>query len=354
MRCALVEFTLSHGHTLATFVDLLNKLGIEVDAYLRTDVAGHEPFVLCPGLEASVHLLESITTRTRVKLRNFGDYDFVLVNSVEPGSVLTRLASVRVPLLAVVHNAVLLAEDPDYRTFFSDSRRRPIVLARHVADYLGGESRARWIAPVVCGVHPPSRATVSWSRLFIDGRIDFRRRNYWALIDAVEELARSGAEKFEVDLTGAARELDGTRLQKEIRDRGLSTYFRIARESFHFRSYLARASSAGYILPLVDTTSPLFQPYFEDKISSSVPLAIGVGVVPVLHARLAELYGLEAAAVTYRDGQLVRALQEALAWSGEAKSEATRQLTALRDALLAESLENLARALGDLGLTRPG
>jgi hypothetical protein len=354
MRCALVEFTLSHGHTLATFVDLLHKLGIGVDAYLRTDVARHDPFLLCPGLEPSIHLLEAVTTRSRLKLRNFGDYDFVLVNSVEPGSVLTRLASVRVPVLGVVHNAVVLAEDPDYRAFFSDSRRRPIVLARHVADYLGGESRIGWIAPVVYGVQAATRAAVSWNRLFVDGRIDFRRRNYWALLDAVEELAHSVTEKFEVDLTGGARDLDGTRLRREVRDRGLSMYFLTEPEPFHFRSYLSRMSSAGYVLPLVDTSSPLFRPYFEDKISSSVPLAIGIGAVPVLHVRLAELYGLEAAAITYRDGQLAGAIREALAWSGDTRIGATRELAAQRDALLAASLDNLARALVDLGCALPG
>ena len=40
--------------------------------------------------------------------------------------------------------------------------------------------------------------------------------------DAVEELAHSVTEKFEVDLTGGARDLDGTRLRREVRDRGLS------------------------------------------------------------------------------------------------------------------------------------
>ena len=70
--------------------------------------------------------------------------------------------------------------------------------------------------------------------------------------------------------------------------------------------------------------------------------------------RLAELYGLEAAAIASRDGQLARAIREALAWSGDTRIGATRELAAQRDALLAASLDNLARALADLGCALPG
>ena len=35
-------------------------------------------------------------------------------------------------------------------------------------------------------------------------------------------------------------------------------------------------------MPLVDGSSPLFTPYFEDKITSSISMALALGVIPLV------------------------------------------------------------------------
>jgi hypothetical protein len=145
MRCALVEFNEFHGHILSTFVHLLNQVAGEVDVYLRQQVLDGAPFGHCPALRCRVRVLESPATRARLKLRGLSGYDLVVVTSVEPRSVLRRLEGITAPLVGVIHNAVLLEEDPEYRTFFAEPGRRVLALARHVAEGCPPALGARWV-----------------------------------------------------------------------------------------------------------------------------------------------------------------------------------------------------------------
>jgi hypothetical protein len=350
MRCALVEFTVAHGETLPTFVYLLNNLGVEVDVYARSAVLQSDPFGPCPGLRCTVNDLEGLMTRARIRLRHFGQYDLVIANSAEPKPLLARLASIRAPLIGVVHNAILLDEDSEYRRFFGSPSRRPLTLGRHVTGCLEDSSDLRWITPVhlIEGRDPTE---ICWHRFCVQGRIDFRRRDYWSLVDAVEELKTSGADEFEVDLVGGERALDGLRLRRAIRQRGLDGLFTTHEGPFRYGECFRRISSAGFVLPLVDSASPLFRPYFEDKITSSISMALGTGSIPVVHQRLAELYHLVDLAIGYPDGGLAAAMKTALDLSDEVRLRMVEHIEQERRRLLDESLDNLANVIGQLGLS---
>lgn len=347
MRGAVVEFTVAHGETLPTIVYLLNALGVDVDVFVRPAILRSDPFSLCPGLKFTVHDLEAFSTRARIRLRRFGQYDFVLVNSAEPEPLLARLAAIRAPIIGVVHNAVLLDEDDRYRRFFAVPSRRPLVLGRHVSACLDDPAAVRWIAPVHVLEHQ-GLTDVSWHRFSVQGRIDFRRRNYSALLDAVEELRRAGEDAFEVDLIGGERALDGVRLRRAVRRRGLDRFFVQRRDRFTYRDCFQRISSAGFVLPLVDPSSRVFQAYFEDKITSSISMALATGRIPVVHHRLAELYGLVDLAIGYPDGGLGAAMKTALDLSDEARLSMVARLEQTRQALLDESRDNLASVIGEL------
>ena len=349
MRCALVEFTVAHGETLPTFVHLLNSLGVDVDVYARSPILESDPFGQCPGLRCTVADLDDVITRARIRLRHFGQYDFVLANSAEPKPLLARLAAIRAPLIGVVHNAVLLDEDEGYRSFFGSPSRRPLALGRHVTSSLDDPADLRWVAPVHL-LERREPTGVRWHRFCVQGRIDLRRRDYWGLLDAVEELKTSGVDEFEVDLVGGDRALDGVRLRRSIRQRGLDTLFTTHDGPFRYGECFRRISSAGFVLPLVDSTSPLFRPYFEDKITSSISMALGTGSIPVMHQRLAELYDLVDLAIGYPDGGLAAAMKTALELSEEARLRMAERIDQKRQWLLDESLDNLAGVIGELGL----
>ncbi len=350
MRCALVEFNWWHGETLPTFVHLLNQVAGDVDVYLRRELLEREPFRRCQGLRYRLHVLESPATRAWLKLRSLAGYDFVVATSIEPKPVLRTLERIRVPLLGVVHNGVLLEEDDEYRAFFQSSRRVPVTLARHVAESCPPGFGTRWVAPIMMA-DGPELASANWRRFCVQGRVDFKRRNYWSLLDAVSLLVQEGVPEFEVVLIGGDRDLDGLRLRRAIRQRGLEN--RITQpivDGFSYSDSLEGIASSGFVLPLVDTTSPVFAPYFQDKISSSVSMALGVGRIPIIHQHLAEVCGLESLSITYRDGDLAAAMRRALELDGDVRRVMMEGLHARRLKLLRSSLESLRGAINDLGL----
>jgi hypothetical protein len=352
MRCALVELNECHGEVLPTFVHLLNRLAGDVDVYLRRQVLESGPFERCPRLRYRARVLECAATRARLKLRGFAGYDLVVATSVEPKPVLRRLARVSTPVVGVIHNALLLDEDPEYRAFFGRPGRRALTLARHVADGCPPDLGARWVAPVFVMAQPEGRSP-DWRRFCVQGRIDFKRRNYWSLLEAVSQLPAETRSEIEVLLLGGDRDLDGLRLRRAIREHGLEPVFRQPQDAgFSYARALEGIASSGFLLPLVDTTSPLFAPYFQDKISSSVSMALGVGRIPILHQRLADRYGLGSPAISYGDGGLGAAMGRALELEADARGAMVNGLHARRRELLEVSLDNLRMTLGELGLPR--
>jgi hypothetical protein len=352
MRCAVVEFTIAHGETLPTFVYLLNRLGIEVDVYARSQILDSDPFAHCPGLRFSLHSLDSRLIRANLRLRGFRAYDFVIANSIEPTWTLQRLSGSGVPIMGAVHNAILLLEDQRYRSFFSHRKRQALVLARHVARYVGDGLPLSWIAPVYL-MDKPLEVDISLSRFCLQGTIDFRRRNYEALVEAVGQVVSEGRTDLEIEIIGRPYALDGLRLERTVRSRGLQRFIKFRTDVSHYRDYLIAVASCGYSLPLVDRTSLMFEPYFLDKITSSISMAIGVGTIPLVHSELGQLYDLGSLAISYLDGGLSHAISTALDLPTPTRQQMVQSLQTIRAQLIDASLLNLERALGELGLRPP-
>lgn len=352
MRCALVEFAIAHGETLPTFVYLLNTLGFEVDLYARSLILGSGPFAHCPGLRYSLHSLDSPRTRAKLKLLGFSRYDVVVANSIEPVFILQRFSESGTPIVGVIHNAILLLEDQRYRSFFSHRKRRPLVLARHVARFVDEGQQVPWIAPVYL-TDDPLQVEAHPSRFCVQGTIDYRRRNYDALLEAVEQLCSFGRTDFEVEMIGRPYGLDGMRLERTVRSRGLQRYIRFRSDVSHYREYLPAIASCGHSLPLVDRTSLMFEPYFLDKITSSISMAIGVGNIPLTHSEIGQLYDLGQLAIDYQDGGLSQAMNTALDLSVSARQRMVGEVHSKRARLLEASLVNLEHTLRELGLRPP-
>ena len=104
-----------------------------------------------------------------------------------------------------------------------------------------------------------------------------------------------------------------------------------------------RAST--FVCPLIDRERPLYRRYFEDTASSSIPAAVGNGIIPIVHEDLASIYGLSSCAITYKDGMLSEALQTALELSSSDISDRRSELSRIKTRLMSQSEENLKAAL---------
>jgi hypothetical protein len=359
MKCAIVEYNWVHEQILPTLIHILNTLGVEVDLFVSRRIMKNDPFIYTPGLRYSVGDSHGLRFKTRVESRGFADYDFVVFNSIEPKSWLRKAQTAKVPVIAVMHNGGLIAGDPDYMRFFQDPRHIPLVLTRFVSQYLSVRGPIPWIAPVLIADIPnASPRNGSPVRFCVQGNLAFERRNYASLLDAVEELAKGKYEDFVVSLIGRYRP-DGRSFQSqaakrglerffEYSQRGIKRYFEFMGRGLTYQEYYQFLGQAQYILPLIDRTSALYAAYYREKVTSSLFVSIGTGLVPVIDDELAILYGVEEQSITYRNDDLAGAMKHALGIGPDRYAIKKLSLNEMRKNLLAISVDNLAQAIHDI------
>ena len=346
MRCALIEYNHYHEETLPTFVQLLNALGIEPDVYMVPRSRRRRPFALTSDLRFRERRAERIDWLLGLPFR-LRRYELLIVNSMEPASNLERLGGSRTPLLGVMHNTELLSTDPAYGAFFANPKRQPLVLGRHIANHLAREGRSvRWILHVSFGRPEPARA--EGPTIFaVSGNVEFTRRNYDSLLDAVAALVAEGTP-MRIRIVGRSTTRDGRTLREEIARRNLASAFELSDREVPHPEFLQLLASSDFALPLLDHSADRLRAYFETKLASSIPFAIGLGVPLVIHRELAAAYGVEACGVGYDDGGLAEAMRTAVASSEQERAGWKAALESARADLLAASLANLREAIDEV------
>jgi len=346
MRCALIEYNTYHEEVLPTFVRLLNALDIRPDVYMVRNSRGRVPFALTTGLRLRRRRVERMDEHWGLRFR-LRRYDLLIINSMEPASIPERLARTRTPILGVVHNTELLTDDAAYREFFSSKRRRPLVLWRHIAEQLARDGRAiGWIAHVYFGEPEPVRADGP-TTFAVSGNVEFHRRNYAALLTAATELVADDAP-FRVRIVGRSSSKDGQELRQQVEARGLAGVFEFSPGEITHPDFYRLIAGSDFSLPLIDRSDERLRPYFESKLASSIPFAIGLGTPLVAHRDLAAAYGVESCAVLYEDGGLAAAMRQAISSSSQSRATLRSEVNATRDELLAASLENLRLAISSI------
>jgi hypothetical protein len=354
LRAALVEYNFYHGETMPTIVSALNQLGIDVDCYGPTRLLRNNPFVYTKGLRFSFRSTEALAFRLWTGRRHFGDYDLLVVNSLEPKEHLRRAEQASIPTIGVVHHGAFLQGDPDYVRFFANPSRRPIVLAEHVSRYLAHFGQVEWLAPVYLGEFARRRpATPGPIRFCVQGNLEFDRRNYVSLIDAVDAVVTDGYRNLEIVHVGRNDPPygpDGPAFKAMVRERHLEEYFRYTEGDLPYREYYGAIADSAFLLPLLDTTDTRYSRYFHDQGTTSALVSIGIACVPVIHTELASLYGLGQFSIQYADGELDRALRRALELSEQELEACQAGLKQRRDHLMTQATANLGNVLAAVGL----
>ena len=344
MRAALVEFASCHGETLASMAAALVANGVAVDLIAHPDLIAQrplEPAGLRPVRVGSTTSLRARFDRLVTRMRR---YDLVLVNTVEPSVVLRGIARFHPPVLAVVHSGVVVAEDPEYQAFFAAAHRAAIVLSPHVAASLPPDCPHEVVRPALA-THPRGarRAPPEPPLFCVPGTVELARRDYLALLDACQELERQEVEEFEVVLCGRDRTADALRVRREIGRRGLQDRVRFT-GALDFPGLYAEVARATCLLPLIHADQSSCRPYFEDRSSGSLWLAVGCGVPLLAEAGLTARYGLEVAAREYPPGGLARAMRDVAADPGRVAGTAAA-LESVRSKLLEENAAAMGRLL---------
>lgn len=118
--------------------------------------------------------------------------------------------------------------------------------------------------------------------ILIQGNISTARRNYQSLIEIAEELKE---ENFYFKIMGKG---DPKEVQKLFK--------KAPKDKFKFlikvsdAKYFKECAKSDFIMPLVDQSYE--HDYFESKLTSSVSVAYGFNLIPILHLELANIYKL--------------------------------------------------------------
>ena len=348
MRCAVVEYNWYHDEVIPTLVYALNRLGFDVDVYLPRKALAADTFCFASALSYEAHAIDGPLGKLRGTPRWRRRYDLTIANSIEPVEVLRRTEKLAGPLLAIVHNASLLRTAPEYAAYFEPSRRAPVVLWPHVADYLAPDWKAEWIAPVYFGEVPRGNGQDERSDVVefcVQGNFAFDRRNYDSLLAAVEELIAAGRRGYGITFVGRSDTPDGLAFRARLAGSTASVAVSFTTPGMRYRDYYSLIAGADYILPLVDTSTPQYGYYYADKATSSLAVSIGLGVVPIIQSRLAQLYKLSDAGICYEDGRLAAAMAHAIVLPADEIDLRREALAERRETVLAETVANLRRAV---------
>jgi hypothetical protein len=343
MRCALIEFNHYHEETLPTFVRLLNALDIEPDVYMVRRSRRRHPFALTSGLRYRLRRAERMDHLLGLPFR-LRRYQLLIVNSMEPPSNTQRVSRTRTPVLGVMHNTELLSTDSTYRSFFSTSNRRPIVLGRHIADHVSHDGRPlSWISHVYFG-QPESNRMNGPTTFAVSGNVEFSRRNYESLLDSAAELTADGIP-IRIRIVGRSTTRDGRIFVEDIERRGLSGVFELSPGEVPHREFLELVAGSDFVIPLIDRTGDRMHSYFVSKVTASIYMAIGLGVPLVIHRDLASAYGIASCGVSYEDGGLTGAMRAGVESTDALRADWKSAIDATRAELLAASLTNLREAI---------
>jgi hypothetical protein len=348
-RAAIVEFEPQHDLVLPSLVQAVNRLGFEADVYMPRRLIRADAFALTSGLRYRVLPTDGFAALLRGAPRRGRSYDLTIMNSIEPPRSLRKAERIGGPILAVVHNGVLLRTRREYARFFESRQRMPLVLGEHVAANLRPEWDATWVAPVYVAEPLPRPERGEVVDFCVQGNLEFLRRNYASLLEATDRLMASGHGAFKVTMAGNSGKGDGRAFRSYLAARPRPARIEFTASGIPYRQLWQTVSAADFLLPLVDTSSSRYVYYFVDKVTSTMDVSIGLGAVPVLHERLAEIYGVSDASIRYRDGGLAEAMREAMALP-QAKLAAMRgRLDARREWLLDRNVANVRAALEAIG-----
>ncbi len=342
--CAIVEAYNRHDEVYLTTAYLLRRLGYDVHVFNTWRNRIKDSFVHAPGVKPRI--TSSLNSLKVLTAAEQGSYDLVVFNTIEGAEVVgcAKRISARTPILGFVHNASFVTAKPEYRELASNPRCHLMVLAPYIASRFAGVAAAGFMYPVFFSEHALTSIapSVGKRRLCVQGYFDPGRRHYEQLVQAVHALARKGREDFEVWVMGRSYAAAFRGFQKRIEQLGLAKFFRYTWKGVGYGTYYRLLNSVDFILPLI---SPASHPaYFSSKSTSSIAAAVGFGKIPLVHRRLAELYGIAAQCLTYED-DMVRAVEQAMTLSDQDLERMQQRIVATRRAFLEQSEAQLVCAI---------
>lgn len=340
-KALIVEFLAYHDEVLPSWVRAFHDLDYEVHVLTRKENWAKDAFAWTRRPDRTLVFQPWQRFLLKQGLPNlfFRGYDAVVFNSVEPTVLLDVARRFHRRASAVIHNANLLSSRPEFAT--AVRRGLPFwALAEFIAQgYLGGPDRTLFPYYLSDKAVRPAPGPL---RFCVQGNFEYGRRNYPSLLEVLKRFKAEGRNDFEVVFVGNVSPRDFDLFQRAGAEYGVLDKLRFLKGGLKYQDYYSHIASCHYLLALVEPGVPDLQAYYRYSASSSISMAVGLSVIPVMDRSLAELYGLQKIALTYSPAEtLYAAMSEALQLSDDDRKRRIDSLAKFRDARLAQNAANL-------------
>ena len=320
-KCCVVEIHPMHYEVLPSIIAALNGNGIVPHVFMancnkRNDIFNGFPelhFIALSAGQGSLRKKLSAIIRSyrRVIYNTLDEHgnSRVLAGSASGSHVWGIEHNISVEEIAGIHKLVLLPYN---------------------------RSQAR-IFP--CYYRAKKRAELPDERLLvIQGNIAPGRRNYSSFLRSFAEI-RGELGNLKFVFVGFRKQPFYSNLLEEIRALGLGdSYLDAGEKNLTYSEFFRLVEAGHFILPLIDRSEEYCVPYFENKLTSSIPLAIGVGIPLVVNSELARKYSIDDGCITYDDDRIGDGLRFASRIFSKEYGEMLEKSNAIREKSIAENI----------------
>ncbi len=354
-RVAVLEFNHRHDEVIPAMVFHLNNMGYDVDVFLKDEVTYNNRIFDCfPSLCCNIHLMEDADGSYDKLIYWFKafkliEYEFIVINSLEPEFIVDLALKLPGRHFSVLHNPSTMMRFGKWQEYYDSVFHKPLFLHSMVTSKLPQFHNAACLPPFL-PVEKYKKIGVDDDtiRFVIQGNIE-PRRNYPLLLKVIDKLYLLRAElpPFEFHIIGNCTGAFGVEVRRIINKQPWKELVVFSEGELAYPDFYGRIAIADYLLPLLDKSESRFHPYFEDKLTSSVSVALMLNVPLVIHEELADIYGISG--VVYNDDKygLLRALLYALKIPEEKREKIRNELSGNRDKIL-EHAGTIARKYFDI------
>ena len=285
-------------------------------------------------------------------IRSFSKKRIIVFNSIEPLKVLEKakyFMKNKFTLLVILHNGDLIC-NKEYKEFLRAENVKVFALTEMVRDYLvrAGLKKTKLMAPVYFN-NKNNENTNSIITFVVQGNVNFSRRNYTSLINAVEELAKTDdPDNFLIKILGNSNTNEGNIIKSEIKQKKIEKYFVFYEEKLDYQKFYEEIQVSDYLLVLQDTTSHVYSPYFETKCSAVINVSLGFSKIMIMHKEQSRLNRLEEMSILYEDDGLKNAMLYAIKMSKKNRMKMEAMLSERREILLERSVKDVEEVLSQI------
>lgn len=363
LRIAVVELGGRHDEVFPVWLYLTKKNGYTIDFFAAPLHQARDIFSLMDaprprcflttsrdlGSSAVSKMLQRLHTvflRLKSLLLLNTNYDVVIANSIDVGHYYQSfIRYIKKPMMMVLHNGNALTAISEYKDLQYRAASSVVVLSKHVQEFLARREIVSY------PIHPSLRLKAEFvdgcqkhaSTFCVQGYINFYRRNYDSLLTAAIKLKEKNVQcSFKiVGRLGRQSRI----MQERISELGVSDYFTFVGDAVSYRDYYRAIGSCRFLLALVDDSRMIYRPFFEDKCTSSLSIALGLDVIPVVNSRFAEVYDIEACSVLYESDDVYSGVVSALSYESERIDSLANNLKRTRQRFVEDSEVEFGKAI---------